>query len=99
MAKVKWGMIAEKLASQRKSGKIPRSIKAQKGDSYYRIAGRVYPYFSNNMYGGQQWGSFLESANMSKPLQPGTKVRIPRPPIYNRKKRARFNQAPPKTRP
>ena len=101
MAKVKWGMIAEKMAARWKSGKIPRSVKAQRGDSYYRIAG--------NVYGSQTYGSQLEAYNQSRPLQPGTRVRVPKPRVrYNprRKQKAPTNRppsqrppAPPSTRP
>jgi hypothetical protein len=105
MAKVKWGMIAEKLASRWKSGKIPRSYKARQGDSYYRIAGNVYgsQTGSPNMYGGQQFGSQLEAYNQSRPLQPGTRVRVPKPRVrYNprRKQKAPTNRvAAPTSRP
>lgn len=89
MAKAKYGMIAEKMAAQWKKGMIPRSYRVGLGDSYYRIAGRVY--------GDQSMAGMLMAANRDKPnLQPGMRLRIPKPNM--RMRRPRFRMRPPTER-
>lgn len=92
--KVRYGMMAEKLAAQWKKGMIPRTTRVRKGEGYYDIAQRVY--------GDQKYGPYarqftdLEAYNQSRPLQVGAKVRIRKPTIPGKRRRPRFrkNKAP-----